>query len=229
MLASVHLIDAPVRDTVRRRTPKVGSVPGLRWARRALAARFTPGLRPGVQPRRQGMVAWWDDEASLDRFLDQHPTGAAFAAGWTARLRPTRSRARWPGADFDPCPQGTATSHDGLHVAVTLGTAIIPKVPGFVRASSPLEDQFLADERGVWGTAMTLLPRILATVTVWEDTGATDAYVRSGAHAEAMRRHYDFRTDDHDYITEGGFFGFEPIGFQGRLGGRNPTVAAIEG
>ncbi len=61
------------------------------------------------------------------------------------------------------------------------------------------------------------------TLTFWIDQDATDAFVRSGAHGDAMKAHYDFKTDDHEFISEGGFFGFDPYRMHGALTGKNAT------
>lgn len=226
MIASVHLVDSnPVRNFARRR-PKAGAVDGLRWSRKALCGQFSPGAMPDAQIGRGGFVAWWDDDAALDAFEASHPLAVPYRDGWSVRLRPTRSRAAWPGADFDPFP-GPNERHDGTHAAVTLGTALIPRFPRFMRASSPLDDQFVADPNGIWGIAITFPPRTVMTLTFWTDQDATDGFVRSGAHGEAMRAHYDFKTDSHEFISDGGFFGFEPYRMRGSLTGKNATPAGF--
>lgn len=228
MIASVHIADAPVLRNLRRATPKPAEVPGLRWSNKALCGQLSPTARPDVQPGRGGMVAWWDDDDALDAFLADHPKAEPFAEGWSIRLRPTRTRATWPDADFDPFPE-PAHRHDGVHAAITLGTALIPSLPRFLKISSALEDQFLRDDGGLWALAVTLPPRVVMTLTFWRDQDATDAYVRSGAHGQAMKDHYDFPTDDHEFISQGGFFGFQPYAMTGQLAGKNPTPPRLLG
>ena len=226
MIASVHVVDSKPLRNLARRTPEVGDVDGLRWARKALCGRFSPGAMPDPQPGRGGFVAWWDDDAALDRYEASARHLQDFGGGWCVRLRPTRTRAKWPGADFDPFPHPNER-HEGMHAAITLGTARIPRFPRFLRASAPLDDQFVDDPNGIWGIAITFPPRIVMTLTFWSDQDATDAYVRSGAHGAAMRAHYDFRTDEHQFISEGDFFGFEPYAMQGALEGKNATPAGF--
>jgi heme-degrading monooxygenase HmoA len=228
VIASVHICDSNPLRNLTRSIPKPASVPGLRWSHRALCGEPSPGARPDVQLGRGGLVAWWDDDDALDRFLAQDPKAAPLREGWSVRLRPTRTRATWPNADFDPFPQENER-HDGVHAAITLGTAHLPTFPRFLKASSLLEEQFIADENGIWGLAMTLPQRIVMTLTFWEDQDATDAYTRSGAHEEAMKRHYDFPTDTHEFVSEGGFFGFQPYALTGRLVGKNATPARLTG
>jgi hypothetical protein len=228
VIASVHLCDSSPWRNLIRSTAKPATVPGLRWSHKALCGQLSAGARPQVQPGRGGMVAWWDDDDALDRFLADDPKAAPLRGGWSVRLQPTRTRATWPNADFDPFPEDNVR-HEGVHAAITLGTARVPRFPRFLKASSLLEEQFLGDEFGIWGLAVTLPPRIVMTLTFWESQDATDAYTRSGAHGEAMRQYYDFPTDKHEFVSDGGFFGFQPYALAGRLAGRNPTPARLSG
>ncbi len=227
MIASVHVVDSAVLANVRRRAPKPATVPGMRWSRKALCGELSPGMTPAADLRRGAMVAWWDDDESLDVFLADDPRARAYDAGWTVRLQPVRGRASWPKAEFDPMPV-EPIQHGGIHAAATLGSARVRKVPGFFKVSGHLEQQFLDDAAGIWGLAITMPPRMVMTLTFWESAQATDAFVRSGAHGAAMKDHYDFPTDTHDYVADGGFFGFRPYAMQGRLTGKNPTPAAFD-
>lgn len=222
MIASVHVVDTGVVANLTRRAPKPATVPGLRWSRKALCGELSPGALPVPDLHRGALVAWWDDDAALDAFLADDPRAGAYAAGFTVRLLPVRGRATWPKADFDAAP-AAPIAHEGIHAAATLGSAHVLKVPGFFKVSGGLEQQFVDDEHAVWGLAITMPPRMVMTLTFWEDAAATDAFVTSGAHGRAMADHYDFATDTHDYVGDGGFFGFAPYGVTGALTGRNPT------
>lgn len=229
MLASVHVVDSnPIKNLVRR-TPKPKAVAGLRWAHKLFCAQLGAGMKPDVQPGRGGFVAWWDDDAALDAFLET-PGAAPYKDGWSVRLRPTRSRPNktWPGIDFQPFPE-TSERHDGVHAAITTGTAKVPSVPRFFKVSGDLEQQFIDDPNARFGIGMTLLPRVVLTLTFWNDQDSTDEYVRSGPHGEAMKNHYDFPTEEHEFVIGGGFFGFEPYGMTGALTGKNPTPAGLLG
>lgn len=230
MLFSAHVVDTGPLTGLRRRTPQATDVPGLRSARTALAAPFTPGLLPRPQLGREVMLACWADEASLDAFLAGHPTGRAFAEGWQVRMELARAVGVWPGIDDDMDAAATNVRTEGPALAITIGTAYLRTVVGFTRANNPLEDQFLITPSGLWGTAMTNLPqRLVATLTIWESADAATAYMRSGAHGDAARKHYDPQKDPtgHTFTTGGGFFGFRPLSTSGSLDGRNPLPAAL--
>ncbi len=135
MIASVHVVDSNPLRNLARLSPKVGKVDGLRWSRKALCGQFSPGAMPDAQIGRGGFVAWRDDDEALDSFEAAHTQAEPYRDGWSVRLRPTRARATWPNADFDPFP-GPNERHEGTHAAVTLGTALLPKFPRFLRGSS---------------------------------------------------------------------------------------------
>lgn len=92
MLASVHIVDSNPLRNLARRTPSVDDVEGLRWARKALCGQFSPGAMPDAQLGRGGFVAWWDDDAALDRYESSSEHLEHFGGGWCVRLRPTRTR-----------------------------------------------------------------------------------------------------------------------------------------
>ena len=65
-----------------RKSPKPGSIPGLRQADVAFAAPLSGSLKKAVDFRRVGLVAFWDDDASLDRFLNGDRLGEKLSDGW---------------------------------------------------------------------------------------------------------------------------------------------------
>ena len=227
MLFSAHVADTSALKALVRRTPAPSDVPGLRSARTATCAPFTPGLLPRPQFKREAMLACWEDEQSLDRFLADHRTGQAFADGWHVRMALFRAAGVWPGVDDDmvAASRETPTPKEGPTVAITIGTAYVRKVIPFTRVNSGLEDQFLDTPSGLWGTLMTNLPqRLVASLTIWESAAAAMNYVYTGAHGAAVKAHYDPKKDPtgHTFVTGGGFFGFRPLSVSGSLGAKNP-------
>ncbi|MGI9601003.1 MAG: hypothetical protein ACR2QE_03905 [Acidimicrobiales bacterium] len=234
MLFSAHVADTGPMTALRRRTPQPADAPGLRSARNAICAPFSRGVLPRPQLGREAMVACWDDEAALDEFLAEHPTGQAFDQGWQVRMELIRAAGVWPGLDDNMVDAAGAKARDveGPTVAITIGTAYLRTAVPFVRVNSGLEDQFLDTPSGLWGTAMTNLPqRLVATLTIWESADAATDYMRTGAHGAAVDAHYDPAADPtgHTFVTGGGFFGFRPLSSRGRLDGKNPIPADLLG
>lgn len=82
----------------------------------------------------------------------------------------------------------------------------------------------------IWGTLMTNLPqRLVATLTIWENSRAALDYMRPGAHGQAIADHFDPAKDPtgHTFVTGGGFFGFRPLSVAGAVGGKNPLSASM--
>lgn len=178
------------------------------------------------------MVACWEDEAALDRFLSIDPSGQAMANGWCARMELVRAVGVWPGLDdnMKEVAGGKAREMTGPSIAVTIGTAYVKSIIPFLRVNNGLEDQFLDTPSGLWGTALSNLPqRLVATLTIWEDLDAASQYTRSGAHGTAIKNHYNPKKDPtgHTFVTGGGFFGFRPLSVSGSVAGKNPLDASL--
>ncbi len=178
------------------------------------------------------MVACWRDEDALDRFLVEHPTGQAFAAGWHVRMELVRAVGVFPGLDDDMVAEAGAKAKDmtGPSVALTAGTAYVRSLVPFLKVTAGLEEQFLATPQALWGTGFSnLAQRFFATLTVWENLEAASDYMRTGAHGAAVREHFDPAKDPtgHTFVTGGGFMGFRPLSTHGTLEGKNPIPAGI--
>jgi hypothetical protein len=125
MLFSAHVADTSPLAALRRKTPKPIEAPGLKSARTATCAPFTRGVLPRPQPAREAMVACWDDEDALDRFLADHPAGRVFSTGWHARMELIRAAGVWPGLDENMVAAAGAKAQTatGPSIAITIGTA----------------------------------------------------------------------------------------------------------
>ena len=60
-----------------------------------LGADLTPRLAPAPRPGRVGLVAAWEDDAALERFLAADRLARALAGGWHVRLAPLRAWGAW--------------------------------------------------------------------------------------------------------------------------------------
>src|SRR2546421_7802982 len=132
MIVSVHIADVGPAAALRvlRRAP---SAPGLRQANVALTAALGSS-RPSPNFGRPALVALWDDDAALDRFLSDHPMAEALRSGWHVRLDPLRVFGSWPGVP-DDIPRTRKVDHEGPVAAVTLGRMRLTQAPRFFRTS----------------------------------------------------------------------------------------------
>ena len=224
MIASVHIADVGRGRALRvlRRAP---SAPGLRNAHVAMAARLGGSLRPSPDLGRAALVAFWDDDAALDRFLSNHPLAATLNDGWHVRLDPLRAHGSWPGLPEDT-PRTRKVEHEGPVAAVTLGRVRLTQIVRFTKTSNKAENRVLGSDGLVWATAMAR-PPFLATCSLWESTEALSAYAygpTEPAHpvAIAAGRAKPFHHQE-------AFIRFRPYASQGSLAGRNPLDEAWMG
>jgi hypothetical protein len=224
MIASVHLADVglPTAARVVLRRLKPAAIPGLRQAQVAVAAALGTGVLPSPNLRRVALLAFWDDDAAVDRFLAEHPMAATLGGGWQVRLEPLRRFGSWPGLP-DDIPVERAVGYDGPAAVLTLGRLRMTQLLRFLRTSSKAERSVLAAPGLVWATGLTR-PPFVATCSLWEraQDAATYAYGRRDpGHPDAIA------TDRaKPFHHQSAFVRFRPYGSAGSLQGRNPLGEA---
>jgi hypothetical protein len=223
MIASVHVADVGARRALPAlvRPPRPGAVPGLRHADIGLTAPLsTSARRPAPQLGRVGLVAFWDDDASLDRFLDGHPLAAALAVGWRVRLAPLRLWGAWPGVP-DDLPRARSVAHGGPAAVLTLGRLRLTQARRFFRASAGAERRAVQAPGLIWSTALAR-PPFVATCSLWDSSEALSTYAYDRAHPE----HPDAIAADRarPFHHRSAFVRFRPYASEGHLDGRNPLA-----
>lgn len=216
VIASVHIADVGATTAFRLRPPR--GVAGLRHADVGLAALLGASTRPAPMLGRAGMIAFWDDEHALDRYLADHPLAARLADGWSARLEPLRCFGDWPGLPKD-IERSRVTDHDGPAIVLTLGRLRLRRALDFLRTSAAAESAALQAPGMVWATALAR-PPFVATCSVWDSTRALSAY----AYGRTNPGHPDAITADQakPFHRRSAFVRFRPIRISGHLDGRNP-------
>jgi hypothetical protein len=220
MLASVHVADIGIAATPRFlfRAPRVEEVPGLRSGEVALCAPLTGKLRPPSQLGRVSFIGFWDDEAALDAFLASHPTAAALAGGWHARLEPVRRYGDWPGLP-ELVPTDRAVAIDGPAIVLTLARIKMPEVPRFLRTNAQAEASVLRAPGLAWATGMAR-PPFIASFSLWDSTRALSTY----AYGRGDPRHADSIAENarKGFHHQSAFVRFRPLRVGGHLDGKNP-------
>lgn len=219
MPVSVHLADLRVGAALRAlaRPPRPDRVRGLLHADVAVAKPLSGSDGAAPQPRRVGLVAFWEDDESIDAFAD-HPLGAALAGGWNARLEPRRAFGSWPGLSSEVSRARNAPG-DGPAVVLTLGRVRPAQLPRFVRTSAPAERQAVASPGFTWGTALAR-PPFVATCSLWESTEALTGY----AYGAGGEPHQEAIAADRavPFHHRSAFVRFHAYRLDGALDGRNP-------
>ena len=189
-IVSVHLADIGVAASLRLqvRPPQPARIPGLRHADVGIAAPLSAKVRAQPTVGRSGLVAFWDDEPSLERFLADHPLARTLAGGWSARLEPVRAFGRWPGLP-DDLARARRIQPEGLAVVLTLGRLRVSQAPRFLRTSAQAEGAVVGAPGVLFATGLAR-PPFVATCSVWESDDALTAYAYGdkdgGAHPGAI-------------------------------------------
>jgi hypothetical protein len=225
VVVSVHLAD--LRPTRALRTlldrPRGATIAGLRQAQVAVATPLEGSGLPRPTLRRVGLIAFWDDDASVDAFLGSHPLAETFAGGWRARLRPLRAHGTWPGLP-DDIPRSRIADSEGPAIVLTLGRLRLTHVRRFLRASRPAERAAL-DARGfVWGTALAR-PPFVATCSLWDGARALASYAYGSPDAGHPRAIAEQQRKD--FHKRSAFVRFRPYDVVGALSGTNPLPEQV--
>jgi hypothetical protein len=224
VIASVHVADVGARraPAVLFKTPKAGAVPGLRYANVGVTARLSRSVLPRPNLRRVGLVAFWDDDDALDRFLADHPTARKLADGWHVRLDPLRAFGTWPGLP-DDIPAGRWVDHDGPAAVLTLGRLRTIRTFPFFRASARAEGEVVDAPGLTWATGLAR-PPFVATCSLWESADALSAY----AYGAPERGHPAAIAADRakPFHHQSAFIRFRPYRSEGHLDGMNPLAEA---
>ncbi|MFI0227727.1 spheroidene monooxygenase [Streptomyces lydicus] len=227
MILSVHIADLGVRSLpgVLRARPGPADTPGLRYARTTFTGAVAAGP-PRLRPGRAALIAAWEDETALDRFLASGRLARQLAGGWLVRLRPVRVAGAWGPLPVrtDPAADAALTEEDGPVAVLTLGQLRLRRALPFLRASSAASGRAAADPALVASLAMARPPRTVGTFSLWRSVSAMWQYAYGAAgpqHRNAVREH---QADP--FHHEAAFLRCRPYGARGLLDGREPLSAA---
>jgi hypothetical protein len=225
MVTSVHLADVRPSTGLRllrtRLTPD--EIPGLRYAKSVIAAPLGPRLLPSPRPGRVGLIAAWEDDGALDRFLASHPVAEALAGGYRVRLEPVRVVGAWPELG-DLLPAAAADGVPNRPAAVlTLGRLRLRRGLAFLRASARAERDALRSPGLLLAAGLAHPPRIVATFSLWSDVTPMRAYVEQhgGGHRQATTEHAA-----RPFHSQSAFIRFRPYDETGNWHPQAPDRAA---
>ncbi|MFJ9415349.1 spheroidene monooxygenase [Streptomyces sp. NPDC101227] len=226
MIVSIHFAELGVRAAraALHERPRPDAVPGLRYAETALTGGIAAGP-PKLRPGRAALIAAWEDDAALDRFLAEDPLPRRMAEGWHVRLQPIRVSGAWRPMPVEVDPDAAMADEDGPVAVLTLGRLRLRRAVPFLRANSKASGRAAADPSLVASVALARPPRFVGTFSIWRSVAAMSRYAYGSAqpeHTEAVRAH-QARAFHH----EAAFLRCRPYGAQGLLDGREPIAAAV--
>lgn len=229
MIVSVHLADVGTLKAQRlllRRLDADG-VAGMGYAEVVFAAllgsRFANRV-PRPQLGRIGLIATWEDDPALDRFLAEHPFAEHLAGGWHVRLQPLRCFGSWAGMPDLP-QRELAVENDEPVAALTLGRPRLTRTMAFLRSALPAEREAAENPAvlAVTGFGRLTPPRLVSTFSLWRSAAAMREYAfgRSGSHQAAVEA-----DRARPFHRESAFIRFRPYASQGSWNGRDPLHSA---
>lgn len=224
MIVTVHLADVGPLKTQRLLFQRLdpAAIPGMTYAEPTMTGPL--GKRP-PRPRlgRLGLIAAWDDDTAIDRFLADHPFGRQIADGWHTRLEPRRCFGSWAGMPGLPKKE-LPMDDDEPAVALTLGRLRVLRTRPFLKASAPAERDVVGNPAvaAVTGLTRPARPRLVSTVSVWRSAGAMREYAfgKDGSHQAAVRA-----DRARPFQHEQAFVRFRPLASQGSWDGTDPVAA----
>jgi spheroidene monooxygenase len=189
--------------------------PGLRFVRVLGSGRGGGfGLRPGLD--HQGVFMMFDDVADALRCVGRSPRIAAYRARadqcLVAVLQTSSARGRWSGQAMRAIapPPGPGEPL----VALTRASIRPTQALRFWRHSPPSEAALAAAPGCRWAVGLGEAPVLRqATLSLWDDVAAMNAYARTGAHQRAIEA-----STREGYFSEWMFVRFTPLWMQGRWG-----------
>ena len=189
MIASVHVADVgvPAASGSRGRLRPWGRSPDCATRTSLLAAPLGGSVMPSPQFGRAAVVAFWDDDDSLDRFLSDDPLAAKFASGWHVRLEPLRTHGSWPGL-ADDLPKDRNVEHEGPVAALTMGRPRASQLIRFLRTSSKAENSAVGAPGLTWATGLARPLSFVSTCSLWESTPASSTYAYGNRDRVRPRR-----------------------------------------
>lgn len=203
---SYHLIPATVTSVAARllSSRSLRDVAGLRHAECLLPMSMGYGVaNPGrYHLRLLALFAFWEDEASLDRFLEAPPYRIFKQPAWHIRLRFYRRWGRYAGLD-DATPYTEVANPTGPVVAVTVARLKLTETLRFARWGKPVE-ALVRDHPGMTRATVAFRPlRTFSTFSIWKSEQDMLDMVRGRAggadHREAMTERV--RKDFHHQFT----------------------------
>lgn len=219
MFLSAHLAEVSTSKATAalRAKPDPARIPGLRYAETWLMASLRSGILPSVAVSGVMLIAAWDDDEALDRFLS-HPRAKLYENGWRVRLAPARSIGQLPG--LPELPRQERPTGDGPVVALTIGRVRANKMLPFTRAAGAAEREAAGHPGLIEGVTLLRPSLVNGTFSVWRNAKEMRQYVTGsypGGHAKAMGK-----DKEGQYHHEMFFSRYIPYAAEGQWRGRNP-------
>jgi hypothetical protein len=220
VIASFHTADVGKLTAAKllAQRPRSEACPGLRYAVLTTTAPLSEQMLPRLNLGRVALVAAWQDERALERFLAEDRLAAKLKDGWRVRLQPTHVFGEWPplaGLVQEP----VAMDPEEPAAALTIGRLRLTQGGRFLAAGAAAERLVVADPELLQGTGLARPPGLVATFSLWRTVRAMRAYaggVSGGGHRAAVKAHAE-----RPFHHASAFIRFRPYGAVGEWNGES--------
>jgi hypothetical protein len=222
MFMSVHIADAGTRTAMAayRAKPDAKRIEGCRYAETFLTANFRKATMPSLVVTGVCLLAAWDDDEALDRFLS-HPLAKPYEDGFRTRMVTARSVGVLPG--LPDLPRRERPTGDSPIAALTCGKVRANKFLPFVATAAAAEREATSHPGFLEGVTLMRPPLVIGTFSLWRNANDMRNYV-SGAHPGGHRQ--AMATDKEKQFNHDMFFSRHvPYEAEGQWKGRNPLAA----
>ena len=221
MIASFHIAEVGKLTAAKllARQPRPETCPGLHYAVLTTTAPLSERLLPRPNLGRVALMAAWQDERALERFLAEDRLAATLAGGWRVRLQPTHVFGEWPplaGLVQEP----VAMDPEEPAAALTIARLRLTQGRRFLAAGAAAERLVVADPELLQGTGLARPPGLVATFSLWRTVRAMRAYaggVSGSEHRAAVKAHAE-----RPFHHASAFIRFRPYGCEGSWDGADP-------
>lgn len=188
---SYHLVKFSLRSSLGLylNSPEVQNIPGLihlEWM--SMMTLGSPVFSPSrILFRKVVVFAQWENEESLDLFLEKNSLGKQLSQGWHLRLKYLRQWGKINGFDIPK----TEYDYDPNKpvVAVTIARMRLSQVPRFIRWGRPTE-MLVRDHPGtLMSLASIRFPRTVSTFSIWKSQKEMTDMVHGRSNVPQPKRH----------------------------------------
>jgi hypothetical protein len=225
VIASVHLAAPGTRRSLAafRAAPDPATVAGLGYAETVLPAPLGPAVIPKPSISEVGLIASWEDDEHLDRFLADPALAGPFASAWHVRMRAVRVFGAWPAMPGLP-EEPTGVGDDEPVAVLTLGRPRLSRLLPFLRTSASAEAELEGAPGLLASTGLAHPPRLVSTFSLWKSAAAMRAYAHDNARAHIAAVRADRTAPFHH---ESAFIRWRPYHSAGSWNGRDPLAGVL--
>lgn len=186
------------------------------------AAIFSPSR---ILVRQLAVFAQWENETSIDHFLEKNSFGKLLAKGWHTRLSFMR---QWGKISQFEIPDDYLEfdAPDSPVVAVTLARMKMLEIPRFIQWGRPVEKLVRDHPSTTLSLASIRFPRTVSTFSIWKSQKEMTDMVHGHSAVPHPTRHVNAMKERErkDFHVEFTTLRFKPISEYGKWEGRTNII-----